>query len=128
MRAIGPAWSSVRASGHTPSRLTRPNVGLSPCTWQNALGTRIEPPVSVPSASGARPAASAAPEPPLEPPATRDGSRGLRTVPSASLIELKPHANSCVAVLPSTIAPASRTRRTASASRSGTWPRNIAEP
>ncbi len=87
---------------------------------QKALGTRIEPPVSVPSASGASPAASAAAEPPLEPPATRSGSRGLRTVPSASLIELKPQANSCVAVLPSTIAPAARTRRTASASRAGT--------
>ena len=84
--------------------------------------------MSVPSASGASPAASAAPEPPLDPPATSDGSRGLRTVPSASLIELKPHANSCVAVLPRTIAPASRTRRTASASRAGTWPANIAEP
>ena len=108
--------------------LTRPKVGLSPWVAQKALGTRIEPPVSVPRASGARPAASAAAEPPLEPPATRSGSRGLRTVPRCSLIELKPHANSCVAVLPSTIAPASRTRRTASASASGTCSRKIPEP
>ena len=42
-----------------------------------AAGWRIEPPVSVPSASGAMPAATAADEPPLEPPGTRAGSHGL---------------------------------------------------
>src|SRR3954464_14288043 len=40
-------------------------------------GWRIEPPVSVPIAQGARPAATAAAEPPLEPPGTRSVSHGL---------------------------------------------------
>ena len=35
---------------------------------QNELGTRIEPLVSEPSASGTRPPATAAPEPPDDPP------------------------------------------------------------
>ena len=42
---------------------------------------RIEPPVSVPSAASARPAASAAAEPPLEPPDVRPGAAGFGTVP-----------------------------------------------
>ena len=47
----------------------------------SAAGWRIEPPVSVPIAHGASPAATAAAEPPLEPPGTRSGSHGLRTIP-----------------------------------------------
>ena len=43
-----------------------------------AAGWRIEPPVSVPSASGASHAATAAAEPPLEPPGMRSRSHGLR--------------------------------------------------
>ena len=45
-----------------------------------AAGWRIEPPVSVPSASGAMPAATAAAEPPREPPGTR-AVPGLRVGP-----------------------------------------------
>jgi hypothetical protein len=45
---------------------------------QSEAGWRIEPPVSVPIAQGASPAATAAAEPPLEPPGTRCGSQGLR--------------------------------------------------
>ncbi len=52
-----------------------PAVGFRPARPQNAAGVRIEPPPSVPVASGTRPAASAAPDPPrraarrpLEPP------------------------------------------------------------
>ena len=40
-------------------------------------GTRMEPLVSVPSVSGTRPAATAAPDPPEEPPALRAVSCGL---------------------------------------------------
>ena len=50
---------------------------------QNALGHRIEPHVSVPSANVASPAAAAAPEPDDEPPVQRDGSHGLRPGPLA---------------------------------------------
>ena len=40
---------------------------------------RIDPPVSLPRAAGTIPAATAAPEPPLEPPGMRCSSCGLRT-------------------------------------------------
>ena len=48
-----------------------------PVTPQKAAGWRIEPPVSVPVAAGARRAAMAAELPPEEPPGTRDTSQGL---------------------------------------------------
>jgi hypothetical protein len=48
---------------------------------QNAAGTRIDPPVSLPRASGAWKLASATAEPPLEPPDTRSVSHGFRTGP-----------------------------------------------
>ena len=43
-----------------PKRLTRPYVALMPVMPQNALGPRIDPPVSEPSAAKARRAATAA--------------------------------------------------------------------
>ena len=52
-----------------------PTVPVSDAGW------RIEPPVSVPSAKTAWPAATAADEPPLEPPGTVVSSHGLRTGP-----------------------------------------------
>ena len=48
---------------------------------QNEAGWRIEPPVSVPIAHGARRPATAAAEPPEEPPGTRERSHGLSTGP-----------------------------------------------
>ena len=51
--------------------LTRPKVGLSPTRPQKEAGMRTEPPVSLPRASGAIPAATATPEPELEPPGRR---------------------------------------------------------
>src|SRR5512133_2714808 len=75
--AIGPAWSKVGASGKTPSSGTSPKVGLKPTTAQQAAGMRIDPPDSVPSAASAKPAASAAAEPPLDPPAVRPGAAGF---------------------------------------------------
>ncbi len=47
----------------------------------SAAGTRMEPLLSEPSASGTSPAATAAAEPPEEPPARRVGSCGLAVVP-----------------------------------------------
>ena len=49
-----------------------------PTTPHSAAGWRIDPPVSEPSASGANPAATAAADPPDEPPGTLDVSWGLR--------------------------------------------------
>src|ERR687891_697947 len=46
---------------------------------QRAAGWRIDPPVSVPIAHGALPAATAAAEPPDDPPGTRSRSHGFWT-------------------------------------------------
>src|SRR5437762_6583719 len=85
---------------------------------------RIEPPPSEPCATGHRPAASAAPAPPLEPPGVRERSHGFRQSPfsSDSVIAIVP--NSGVFVLPMITKPASRIRRTTAASKSGTLSAN----
>ncbi len=48
---------------------------------QSAAGCLMEPPVSEPSAQGASPPATAAAEPPEEPPGTRVGSQGFLVGP-----------------------------------------------
>ncbi len=72
--------------------------------------------------------ASATALPPEEPPGIRSGSHGLRQGAKCGLLDVMPQANSCVSVLPTTIAPASRARWTAYASAFGTWPLKILEP
>ena len=116
VRAIGPRWSNDVLSGTTPSHEISPIVALSPTVPHAAEGMRIEPPVSVPSAPKHMPAASAAAAPPLEPPADRDGSSGLRTGPKADSSLVVPNANSWRLVLPMMIAPAARRWPTAGAS------------
>ncbi len=64
-----------------PKREHTPYVGLMPVTPVKLAGWRIEPPVSVPVAAGTSCAATAAAEPPDEPPGTRVASQGLRTGP-----------------------------------------------
>ena len=73
----------------------------------------MEPPVSVPSAKNAWPPATAADEPPDEPPGTVDSSHGLCTGPYALFSFEEPIANSSQFVLPSSTAPASRSRSSA---------------
>ena len=48
---------------------------------QQAAGRRVEAPASVASESGPRPAATAAAEPPEEPPAVSSRFHGLRVTP-----------------------------------------------
>ena len=81
-----------------------------PTTPHSAAGCRIEPPVSVPIPSGAWNAATAAAEPPLEPPGTRSRSHGLAVGPNAECSVDEPIANSSMLVLPRTTAPASWSR------------------
>src|SRR5579864_9215189 len=111
----------------SPYRDTRPYVGLSATTPQWEPGSRILPPVSLPSARVASPAATAAAEPPLEPPGTRIGSHGLRVGPYPEFSVLLPNANSSQLVLPSRIAPASRSRTVTVASYGGRNPLRIRE-
>src|SRR5437762_9408112 len=89
-RAIGPAWSRFQLSGSTPRTLIRPYVGLSPTTPHNDDGIRIEPPVSLPSEPMHNSAASAAADPPDEPPGTRVTSHGLRQAPKCGLSLVTP--------------------------------------
>ncbi len=60
---------------------TRPTVGRNPVTPFSAAGMRMEPPVSVPSEISLNPAATAEPEPPLEPPGMASVFHGLRQAP-----------------------------------------------
>ena len=57
----------------------------------SAAGWRMEPPVSVPMASGTWYAATAAAEPPDEPPGTRDRSHGLAVGPQARVLRRGAH-------------------------------------
>jgi hypothetical protein len=79
--ASEPMVSREWLSGTTPEVSISPNVGLKPTTPQRPAGMRTEPPVSLPTAQSQTPAATAAAEPPDDPPAMRVGSRGFRTVP-----------------------------------------------
>ena len=88
----------------------------------------MEPPPSVPSASGPCPVATAAAAPPDEPPAVRERSHGLRVTPKSGLSVSGLWPNSGVVVLPMRMAPASRSRRTGTASSAGTWSAKISEP
>src|SRR5262249_58270616 len=112
VRAIGPALPSPSAPDTEGAGETRPRDGLIPNRPQQEAGIRIEPPPSLPWASGASPAATAAAAPPLQPPGVRDASHGLRQSPfsSDSVTAIVP--NSGVFVLPITTNPASRIRRT----------------
>src|SRR5262245_56620733 len=93
-----------------PQREQRPYVGLMPTMPVRAAGWRIEPPVSVPRAPRQRPAATAAAEPPDEPPGTslrfeplrRDGDT---TGPKYDVSFDEPMANSSLLSLPSITAP-----------------------
>ena len=128
LRASGPlveVTSQKLSVGHAG---TRPSDGRSPTTPQNDAGLRSEPPMSEPSASGTIPARRAHAAPPLEPPAERVGSTGLRVVPKTVLNVCEPAANSGTLVLPMVTAPAVRIRSTTSSSASGTWSAKSGEP
>ena len=99
------------------SRPISPPVGFSPTSPQNAAGMRIDPPPSVPVASGTRPAASAAALPPLEPPGDQSKAHGSCVSPNSRFDVNPSNANSGRFVLPTTIAPAARSRATTSQSR-----------
>src|SRR6202042_3096267 len=103
-------------------------VGLTPTVPVTAPGCRIDPPVSVPMPSGARNPATAALEPPPEPPGVRVRSHGLCDGPYAECSVELPIANSSMLVLPSTTMPASRILDTIVASYGGFQPSRIFEP
>ena len=78
VRASGPSVVSPTRSGMSGALEIRPRDGLIPNRPQTLAGIRMDPPPSLPCAAGASPAATAAPAPPLEPPADRLRSHGVR--------------------------------------------------
>src|SRR4029077_19154466 len=79
-------------------------------------GIRIEPIPSEPRAIGARPAATAAPLPPLLPPGAYSVFHGLRVAPNSIVSVNGQSIISGTEVFPTITAPAARRRRTTSAS------------
>src|SRR5690242_579014 len=82
---MGPAVSWLCAIGTMPVRLTSPSVGLMPTSPLLVAGDTIEPSVSVPTATAARLAAIAAPEPELEPDGLRSSAYGFFVWPPRPL-------------------------------------------
>ena len=93
-------------------RGTRPREGLRPKSPQWLAGMRMEPPPSPARARGTRPPATAAADPPLEPPGEWAGAQGFTGWGKAfgSVMPISP--SSGVAVWPRMVSPASFTRRT----------------
>src|SRR5262245_28715745 len=85
----------------------RPYVGFNPTTPHSAAGCRTDPPVSLPIPHTASPAATAAAEPPDDPPGTVSRPHGLCTGPNAEFSFEEPIANSSQFVFPARTAPAS---------------------
>ena len=85
---------------------------MRPTTPHRDAGWRIDPPVSEPREIVTSPAATAAAEPPEEPPGTRSVSHGLAVGWKAEDSVEEPKANSSMLVLPTGVAPASSMRWT----------------
>ena len=85
VRASGPLVPSPVTSPPNGALLIRPRLGLIPNRPFMLAGMRIDPPPSLPCANGTSPAATATAAPPLEPPASRDGSQGQRAGPASAL-------------------------------------------
>src|SRR5919202_3216261 len=127
VRACGPTVSWVCEIGTTPWRLVSPTVGLMPTTALADDGLMIDPSVSVPSAATHRLAATATPDPELEPPGERSSTYGLRVWrprPLQPLDERRDRklAHSLRLVLPRMTAPAWRSLKATVASRAAWVP------
>ena len=120
VRDSGPWQNMVSHWVGSHSKGIRPEWGFKPTQPECDAGMRTEPPASEPSASGTQPLATAAAEPPDEPPGVRSGFHGLRVIPHSALKVLLEKANSGVVVLPTMMAPAVSRFSTTRASKSGT--------
>src|SRR2546421_9881421 len=94
----------------------------------SAAGWRTEPPVSLPIAAIASPDATAAADPPLEPPGTRSSPQGLWTGQYPEFSFEEPIANSSQLVFPRKTAPSASSRSTTVALYGGGNPFKIFEP
>src|SRR6266478_5355790 len=128
LRATGPATDRVNHPRLVGTSGTRPGDGRMPTTLQKFGGLRNEPPMSLPSASGTMPHASATAPPPVLPPQVLVKSYGFRVAPKTLLNVCEPSPNSGTFVLPITIPPAAFSRCTTRQSKSGTKSRCSGEP
>ena len=112
----------IHASPTSGDWLTRARVGFRPTTPHSLAGMRIDPPPSLPWATGVIPEATAAPVPPEEPPVEWSGFQGLRAGPwdAGSVVMAVP--NSGTLVRPTTTKPAWRKRPTKAVSWSAVQP------
>src|SRR5437773_4474554 len=85
VRPIGPSTEITDQPSGRASFATSPGDGRMPTTPHSAPGMRSEPPVSEPVQIGSMSTASAAAEPPDEPPAFNAGSNGLPVAPHTGL-------------------------------------------
>ena len=128
-RAICPITEFPKTGSAKPAVWgTSPALGFMPTTPTCAAGRRVEPPPSVQSAIGPRPAATALAAPPDDPPGVRARSHGLRVGPKRRFVVLPLHANSEQFVVPRNTAPAARRRATATASSGATKSAKSVEP
>src|SRR5439155_4649962 len=116
-----------------PTRLIIPRVGLIPTIPFADAGQTTEPSVSVPTASAQRLAATAAPEPELDPQGLRSSAYGFLVRPPRPLHPLtewleRMFAHSLRLVLPKMTAPASRSFFATKESRAGREPINASDP
>ena len=133
VRASGPGASWLALMGTMPRVGTAPTVGLIPTTPLRAAGQVMEPFVSVPTASGTIPAATAAPEPDDDPPALRSSAQGLPVRPPTAdqpLVDMgdRKFAHSDMFAAPIITAPASRSRRATGESRTTSRPASANDP
>src|SRR5262245_31699792 len=89
---------------------------------------RTDPPWSLPTVTSALPAATSAALPLDDPPVECVGRRGFRTAPVTAVFDPDDRPNASAVALPTTRAPASRTRVTTVASMSGTNPSRTPDP
>ena len=120
LRVNVPTVSSDDANAMRPYREMSPYVGFSPTTPHSDAGWRTEPPVSVPRAHTASPAATAAADPPEDPPGTVSRPHGLCTGPNAEFSFDEPMANSSQLVFPRSTEPAAASRAHGVQSNGGT--------
>ena len=105
------AWVVLRPSSETPpegASELRARRGFRPTRPQQAAGIRIEPVPSLPDAAPMSPAATAAAEPPLEPPGDSSGLQGFRVRPKSAGSVAQWLPNSAVLVRPQMMSPAAR--------------------
>ena len=104
---------------------TRARVGLRPTSPHSLAGMRIDPPPSLAWPMGTSPAATAAADPPLEPPVERVVSQGLRVGPYACGSVVGRMPSSGVFVLPTVTRPAARKRAARAVSAGSVQPRSL---